>query len=144
MHMPIDYRVDSIQKVVFAKAKGRLTDQDVFDYQQQVWSAPGVAGFNELVDMTEVEEIVPPPSDRVRALANTSAEMDPPDHPSRFAIVAPQDLAFGLGRMYGAYRELNPGSTKQVAVFRTRKAALNWLGIEEQNLDSPKCHPKNT
>jgi hypothetical protein len=121
-----------------------LTDQDVFDYQQQVWSAPGVAGFNELVDMTEVEEIVPPPSDRVRALANVSAEMDPPDHPSRFAIVASQDLAFGLGRMYGAYRELSPRSTKQVAVFRTRKAALNWLGIEEQNLDLPECHPKNT
>jgi hypothetical protein len=135
MYMPIEYRIDSAQKVVFAKAKGRLTDEDVFGYQQQVWSDPSVAGFNELVDMSEVEEIVPPSTERVRFLANTSAEMDDPDRPSRFAIVAPQDLAFGLGRMYGAYRELSPGSTKQVAIFRTKKAALSWLGVQEQNLD---------
>src|SRR5262249_10640979 len=45
MYMPIAYRIDSALKVVFAKAKGRLTDEEVFGYQQQVWSDPMVAGF---------------------------------------------------------------------------------------------------
>lgn len=132
--MPIDYRIDFDQRVVFAKARGSLTDQDVFAYQEEVWSTPEVAGFDELVDMTEVDEIIHPPPERVRALANKSANMDRPQMASRFAIVAAQDFAYGLGRMYGTYRELNPGSTKKVAVFRSRKEALNWLGIEDPNI----------
>ena len=44
--------------------------------------------------------------------------------PSRMAIVAPQDLAFGLSRMFEIYRE-----QQQIAVrvFRTRTEALAWL-----------------
>ena len=129
--MPIVFRIDSVQEVVFAKAQGRLTDQDIFGYQKTVWSDPKVAEFDELVDMTEVQEIVPPTGERVRDLANLSVQMDQSDGQSRFAIVASQDFAFGLGRMYAAYRELTPGSTKKVAVFRTRKEALNWLEIED-------------
>ncbi len=141
--MPIDYRIDFDQRVVFAKARGSLTDQDVFAYQEEVWSAPEVAGFDELVDMTEVDEIIHPPTERVRALANKSAKMDRPELASRFAVVAPQDFAYGLGRMYGTYRELNPGSTKKVAVFRSRKAALNWLGIEDPTI-GPADEPSDT
>jgi hypothetical protein len=141
--MPIDYRIDFDQRVVFARARGSLTDQDVFAYQEKVWSSSEVAGFDELVDMTDVEEIVPPPADRVRALANLSANMDAPESPSRFAIVAPQDFAYGLGRMYGTYRELTSGSIKKVAVFRSRKAALTWLDIEEPRI-GPADPPTET
>lgn len=45
----------------------------------------------------------------------------------RAAIVAPQDLAFGLGRMYDTYRELSGRSTRQVAVFGSMAEALQWL-----------------
>jgi hypothetical protein len=33
--------------------------------------------------------------------------------------------------MYATNRAMNPGSTKQVAVFRTRAAALEFLGLSE-------------
>jgi hypothetical protein len=49
----------------------------------------------------------------------------------RLAIVAPDHLAFAIGRMYGAYREMHPLNTKQVEVFRTMQEALHFLGIEE-------------
>jgi hypothetical protein len=52
--------------------------------------------------------------------------MDPKAPPSRFAIVAPRDFEFALGRMYGAHRELDSRSTKQVGVFRSREEALAW------------------
>lgn len=45
--MPIDYRIDFDQRVVFAKARELLTDQDVFGYQEEVWSRPDVAGIDE-------------------------------------------------------------------------------------------------
>jgi hypothetical protein len=44
------------------------------------------------------------------------------------AIVATNDYAFGLGRMYEAHRTMNDRSTKEVAVFPAMKEALAWIG----------------
>ncbi len=57
--------------------------------------------------------------------------MDLASAPSRFAIIAPGDLAFGLGRMFQAYREGEKQSTKHVKVFRNLEAALAFLKIKE-------------
>jgi hypothetical protein len=129
--MPIEYRIDSRRGLVVATALGTLTDEDVFGYQREVWSRPDVAGYDELVDMSQVERIVLPSADRVRELAAFSAGMDDPSPGSRFAIFAPTDLAFGLGRMYETYRGLAGGGTKQVGVFRTLAEALVFLEIDE-------------
>jgi hypothetical protein len=126
--MPITYRVDNARRRVVATASGTLTESDVFGYQREAWSNAEVAGFDEIVDMTGVVEIVlpSPASDQLRDLAAASAEMDVLAS-SRFAIVAPGDLAYGLGRMYGVYREQDRRSTKQVRVFRTMDEAVAWL-----------------
>ena len=44
------------------------------------------------------------------------------------AIVVPQDLGFGLGRMYEAYSEIEVFPTENRA-FRTMEQACEWLGI---------------
>ena len=41
----------------------------------------------------------------------------------------PTSLAFGLGRMYQTHRDLVSPGGKQVSVFRTLPAALDWLEI---------------
>ena len=46
--------------------------------------------------------------------------------------------AYGLGRMYEAYRSFQPGSTKEVAVFRTAPEALAFLGLHGVVLDPVK------
>src|SRR5262249_11384908 len=100
-----------------------------FGYQREVWSRPDVRGYDELVDMTAVEEIEQPSAARIRELASLAAGMDAPDVPSKFAIVAPATIAYGLGRMFEVYREMDPRSTKEVSVFRTREEALAFLGM---------------
>jgi hypothetical protein len=125
--MPIDYRVDHERRLVLAEGRGAVTAEDIFAYQREAWSRADVSGYDELVDMTGVEKIVEPSSDGMRRLAAMSAQADPPIGGTRFAIVAPQDVAYGLGRMYEAYRGLNKRSTKQVAVFRSLEEALRWL-----------------
>jgi len=132
--MPIEFSIDHEQRLVRAKGRDTLTDEDVFSYQREVWSLPEVAGYNELMDMSEVQQIALPSIDRVRDLAKLSASMDTAKTGSKFAIVAPADLAFGLGRMYEMYRDLQAQSTKQVGVFRTLKEALEFLGLEEERL----------
>jgi hypothetical protein len=127
--MPIEYLIDHDRKLVLAKARGTVTDQDVFGYQREVWSRDDVAGYDELVDMSEVEHIALPSVDRVRELASLSVHMDAPSLSSKLAIIAPQDVAFGLGRMFATYREMGAQSTKQVEVFRSLGEALAFLGV---------------
>jgi len=80
--------------------------------------------------MTDVTEIATASPDRMRELAALSASMDRVAAGAKMAIVAPQDHAFGLGRMYEAYRGFEPASKKEVAVFRTISEALAFLGLE--------------
>ena len=129
--MPIDYRVDHARRLVVVRASGTLTDEDVFGYQHEVWSRPEVDGYDELVDMTDVERIALPYADRVQDLAHLSASMDTRHHASHLAVIAPSDTAFGIGRMYQTYRGLDRHSTKQVGVFRSREEALAFLGVVE-------------
>jgi hypothetical protein len=125
--MPIDYRIDHERRLVLAAAQGEITEDDLFTYQKTVWSDPTHAGYGELVDMSDVAAVETPSVAGMRNLAALSASMDSPQRASRFAIVAPGDLAFGLGRMYQTYRELKTDSRKKVALFRTRDEALDWL-----------------
>jgi hypothetical protein len=126
--MPIEYDVDHERRLVRARALGLITAETLFEYQQAVWSDPALAGYDELVDMSGVEQVDAPSSSNVSALAGFSARMDGHINPTKFAIVAPDDLTYGLGRMYQAFREMKPGSTKEVAVFRSLPDALAWLG----------------
>ena len=128
--MPIDYWIDHERKLVLAKGRGTVTGQDVFGYQRDVWSRDDTAGYDELVDMSEVEHIALPSVDRVRQLASLSADMDTPSLASKLAIIAPQNVAFGLGRMYATYRQMEARSRKHVEVFRSRREALAVLGIK--------------
>lgn len=128
--MPLEHEIHHDRRLVVARGQGVFTDQDVFGYQLAVWSWPDVAGYDELVDMSAVERIDLPSPERVRELAAISAGMDVPSGSSRFVIVAPQDIAYALGRMYETHRGLQAGSTKKVEVFRSLAEALEFLGIE--------------
>ena len=125
--MPIEYIIDHSKRLVTATGRGRLTSDDIFNYQQEVWSRPDVGGYDELMDMTAVERIDLRSVDRIKRLAELSASMDPTAVQSRFAIVAPADYAFGLGRMYESYRRLEGRGTKRVGVFRSMAEAQAFL-----------------
>ena len=128
--MPIEYRIDYDRKIVVAKGRGKLTDRDVFGYQREVWSRADVKGYDEFVDMSDVDHITVPSSDRLQELAQLAAGMDSPDTASKFAIFATDELAYDLGRFFKIYRQLDPQSRKEVNIFRSRAEALDWLGVE--------------
>jgi hypothetical protein len=125
--MALDYEIDRERRLVRVTASGVITPDVLFGYQKTVWEDPGIAGFDELVDMSGVERVEVASPSNVSALAGYSAKMDGDATPTKLAIVATDDLLFGLGRMYQAYREMKPGSSKEVAVFRTMQEALSWL-----------------
>ncbi len=112
-----------------ASGHGTFSDADMYSYQLDVWSRPDVAGYNELMDMTDVKHIALPSVGRMRQIAELAAKMDVLTTKSKFAIVAPDDLAFGLARMFASFRGSDERSTKEVGVFRSQAEAFEFLGI---------------
>ena len=128
--MSIEYRIDRKRRLVIVTGRGTVTPDELGNYQRTVWSNPEVAGYNELADMREVEHVIAASPEQMSGLARLAATMDAGPPSSKFAIVAPQDAVYGLGRMFEAYRGLESQSKKQVAVFRSMEEALQWLGME--------------
>jgi hypothetical protein len=120
--MPLVYRIDRDAKVVVAAGYGTLTDADVFGYERQTGARSDMIG--------SVTDIDVPSAERVEELASEAARKDAVDGPAKVAIVAPGELAFGLSRLFQIQRRVEPGSTKNVGVFRTMDAALKFLGID--------------
>jgi hypothetical protein len=131
--MPIEHRIDRERRLVIATGRGTLTHDELMGYQRTVWSSPEVAGFNELADMRAVQHFGPASPEQMLELARFAAHMDAGATATKFAIVASHDVAYGLGRMFQAFRGLESQSRKQVAVFRTMEEALRWLGLEEKD-----------
>jgi hypothetical protein len=129
--MPFEYTIDHDRKLVHARAVGKVAEQDVFGYQREVWSRADVAGYNELIDMSGAAKIEQPHTEQMQQLARLSASMDAPQLKSKLAIVAPQLLAFGLGRMYETFREMEELSTKEVRVFHNLDDAWKFLALDE-------------
>lgn len=127
--MPISCRINHLRRIVLAAGHGILTDQDVFTYQKTVWSRKDIAGYDELMDMTEVQKIVPPPVARIRQLAEVASKMESSNSTSRFAILAPGDVAYGYGRMFKAFRAYQDGGARNVEVFRTQQEVMIFLGL---------------
>ena len=128
--MPLVYRIDRDAKVVVAAGYGTLTDADVFGYERQTGARSDMIGYDELIDMSSVTDIDVPSAERVEELASEAAMRDAVHGPGKVAIVAPDDIAFRLSRIFQIYRRGEPGSTKNVGVFRTMDAALKFLGID--------------
>jgi hypothetical protein len=63
-------------------------------------------------------------SDDIQALAAAIGKRLNHDDHHKVAIAAPQDLAYGLARMYEAYTGELPTELK---VFRSKDEALDWL-----------------
>jgi hypothetical protein len=129
--MPIEYKIDHGRRLVIAAGHGTFSDADVYSYQHDVWARPETNGYSELIDMSAVKHIALPSTMRMRQIATLAAQLDDPDARSRFAIIAPDDTTFGLGRMYATYRSLDGRSTKQVGVFRTAAEAIEFLGFKD-------------
>lgn len=125
--MPIDYHIDRKKKIVFTTPKVSLTHEEMVAFQQDVWARPGLRGFDELIDMSQVADVRFQSPQDVMRFAELSAGMDDPKRRTKTAIITADKLYNALGRMYQAYRAQSPGSNREVEIFRDMNEAMDWL-----------------
>jgi len=119
----MDYAIDKTRGIIFTRAWGTLTDDELLGYQQRLRAdAMHNPAYWEFVDFSQVVD-VQVSSDAVEALAN-NALWEPG---AKLAILAPTDLKFGMTRIY---QTLSPDRSQEIQIFRDKLEALAWLGLE--------------
>jgi hypothetical protein len=124
--MPADFYIDAERHIVFSKATGVLGRSEALDHMDRLERNPDFrSDFNQLFDFRSVTA-VQLSHEEIKVLATRTIF-----HPSsRRAFVVARDFDFGIGRVFGTYRDLagEPG----VAVFREMKEALSWLSLPSE------------
>lgn len=125
--MPAFYKIDKERRVVLSSASGVYCLADARSHQERLSKDPDFdPSFSQIADFTQVTQIELS-ADDVRLLAQKSL-FSPR---SRRAFIMPNELAYGLGRMYGILREL-AGETG-IRIFRTLEEALDWVLSKSTN-----------
>jgi hypothetical protein len=121
--MPAEYKIDTSRRMVFSKAYGILTDQDVNSHQEKLRDDPDFdSSFSQLVDCTNVTKADDISTDAIYELARRhlfGAE-------SKRAFVAPKKLLYGLLRMFQILTNDYPD---ELVVFKDMTEARKYLKL---------------
>jgi hypothetical protein len=117
----ITYTIEPARKLVRVLVTGSLAVDDALLHQSRLKSDPAFdPAFSQITVFTNVSQ----PSLDAAGL-QMIAQNAPYGPAARRAFVLPNDLGFGLGRMFQAYAE---GTTRgEVAIFRGEAEALAWV-----------------
>lgn len=121
-----DYTISSAERVVFVRFGRKLTARDIAEYAAALRQDPAFdAGFSELVDLTQVEELVLG-AEQAMELAD---HIDPFSYESKRAFVTRNPAMIHAARMHQILRR----APKNIAIFDSIEKAERWLGIAAPN-----------
>ena len=119
--MPFFYKIDKPRRLVMSTAAGVLTKAEVLSLQDQLRKDPDFdPTFSQLSDLTHVTGMDITGADMRELAARTAFSPK-----SRRAVIASNDLAYGLARMFEQFRETK--GDRGIRVFRKLEDALDWI-----------------
>ena len=127
--MPILHTINEELGVVLSSWVGDISDSDLLPsynqlYQNENWKP----GFDEIVDLRNAD-LSDVTSEGLERLSSTVKHITAGKcEVFKTAVIAPDDLPFGLARVYEAVSVDTP---ERVRVFRDLKRAFEWLEIED-------------
>lgn len=133
--MPAEHKIDDDHKIIYTTWHGVASDRDLIEsftiYREDIRMKPQYRSYDEIVDFSEATNFELT-VDGIIKLVQIAGNTDMQGITTKLAIIVSVPIAFGLGRMYGAYRSMVPGASKIVRVFRSHNEADKWM---ENNTD---------
>lgn len=124
--MPIEHEFDANPPLLRVWMSGVVTDQDVLYYAEAITSNPRLDPvYDELIDLRGMETPVAT-TGTLRRVADMFRKFERQPEAVKVAFIATTDAAFGLARMYQAFRA---ESAADMRVFREADEARAWLGL---------------
>ena len=119
--MPIFYKIDKERRLVMSSGSGAFSVAEALSYQEKLSKDPEFdPSYSQIADFTQFTQFYLSASD-VRKLAQRTI-FSP--H-SRRAMIVPNDLAYGFGRMFEILREDH--GELGIRIFRNLVEALDWV-----------------
>ncbi len=128
--MPAKHHIDTKAQLLITTWEGDAIDIDFINaikkYQKDIQSNSDYHSFNEIVDLTKVTGMKLT-TGGIKNIGSIASSTDKGGVNTKLAIIVSSNLAFGLARMYEAYRSFSKESTKIVRVFRKESDAFEWV-----------------
>lgn len=124
--MPITFRINKSAGYYIAHWAGKISSTEILSsYQSFYKSNEWVPGMNELADLSEAD-LTCVESERFVELATYTEQFykDNAVNSVRAAVYCPNDLPYGLARIYQAWVDDSP---EKISVFRKFHDAVSWL-----------------
>ena len=119
--MTIESEVIKSKGLVVTRVKGKMKLDEFESSQWALKENPDFdPSFDHLFDMSGVDDIDDVSAQNIKRIAHIRI-FSPT---SRRAVIAPDDLTYGLSRMYEVFSKANDSN---LGVFRNREDAVNWL-----------------
>lgn len=132
--MPSFFKIDKERRFVLSSGNGVFNREEALAHQIRLLSDPDFdPSYSQLVDFTQITKFDLSAED-IRQMAQR--KVFSPD--SRRAILVPNELAFGLGRMFESLR--NTAGERGIRVFRNLEEALDWV-LSKQEASSLHAAP---
>ena len=127
MREPITYRIYGDSGVFLSTWSGPLTDADLFRCYEGLSEMPDWRpGLHELADL-RTADVAAVSAEGLRGLSRmVEGHFDGLGVEFKTAVIAPDDLPFGLARLYEMVSDQSP---ETVQVFRSPSPALKWLRV---------------
>ncbi|HXJ06488.1 MAG TPA: hypothetical protein VNH65_15395 [Candidatus Acidoferrum sp.] len=119
--MPTFYKVDKERKIILTTGTGVFNRGEALAHQARLLSDPDFdPNYSQLIDFMQITHFDLNAED-VRQMAHRNVFS--PD--SRRAILVPNELAYGIGRMFEILRE--SAGERGIRIFRKLEEALDWV-----------------
>lgn len=122
--MPLTYHLDPQHDAVVIKGHGTLSLDEVLRLLDDLASSgPQIRGKNGIIDVALATD-TKMTFDSIRRISDRVSQMDDLFRDTRWAVVAPGDVMYGVARIYETLRS---GGPFEVRAFRAADEAEAWV-----------------
>ena len=126
MGNPVNYRIDRALKMVFVKATGEISIEDLIVQEKMIINDSAFEkGFNTYVDFSEAKPSHTVNLDKVKMSRDFVGSIQSWRGKCKWAFYAPSDYSYAFSKMFAI---LSQDLIIEAKVFR-QEEAKKWLGI---------------
>jgi len=128
--MPANHHIDNNNQLIITTWEGIACDIEFIEaikhYQNNIQNRPDCITYNEVVDLSKVTSLKLT-TEGIKTIGSIASNTDSKELNKKLALIVSSNLAFGLARMYEAYRSFSNTSNKQIRVFKNSSDAFLWV-----------------
>jgi len=128
--MPAHHHIDSKTQLIITTWEGEARDIEFIEalkkYQKDIQNHTDYILYNEVVDLSNVTNIKIT-TEGIKTIALIASNTDKENSNRKLALIVSSNLAYGLAKMYEAYRNFSKNACKEICVFRDENDAFDWI-----------------